>query len=182
MSEINAFKRFYDEFRDAELNKEYYANRLSTTKKKLKMLNIFLAIFAGTSAVLSFSFWSTTLLGVPIGSLSLAALTGIAVVLSIMKPYLGIENEIERISSIQGVYSVLSSLHKDVIQKIMEEMAISDSAEICFDVMRKMRISVDPKEDRPADKKLVQNAQDTINKRYPQEYFWYPLSATEQKK
>ena len=40
--------------------------------------------------------------------------------------------------------------------------------------MRRMRISLDPKEDKPADKKLVDEMQAVVNRRYPKEFFRYP--------
>lgn len=167
-------KVYYNEFRDAELNKEYYAVRMAAIKRKLKYVNIFLAIFAGTSAVVSFSFWHYEIFGIPVGSLSLGALTGIAVILSIAMPYLGLETDIERVSSIQGVYSVLSSLHKDNVMSIITEKKITEKEKMWFDLMRRMRISLDPKEDKPSDKKLVDEMQAVVNRRYPKEFFWYP--------
>lgn len=176
MQQINnsAVKRFYDEFRDAEMNKEYYAERMHALRSKVKWMNIFLALFAGSSAILSFSFWSTTIWGIPVGSISIGALTGIAIVLSIAKPYFGFENDIERVSSVQGVYSILAALHKDTVQSIIENRSISNVDETSFGIMKKIRISVDPKEDKPSNKKLIDKIQYTVNTRYPRNFFWYP--------
>jgi hypothetical protein len=175
--EINnsTVKSYYDEFRDAELNKEYYGARLKYSRQKLQYLNIFLALFAGTSAVLSFSFWNYSIFGIPIGSLSLGALTGIAIILSIAKPYLGLESEIVRVSAVQGVYNVLSALHKDNVHAIMNQKRITLKEKEWFDLMRRMRISLAPNEDPSPNRALIDSMQGIVNRRYPPDtYFWYP--------
>jgi hypothetical protein len=176
MSQLNNkyVKKFYDEFRDCELNKEYYAARMATIRTKLKALNIFLALFAGSSAVLSFAFWQYTIIGFPVGALCIGTLAGIAIMLSIAKPYLGLESDLERVSSIQGVYSVLSALQKDVVNSIRTQENVTNKEEFASDIMRRMRISVDAKEDKPADTCLVEKLEVVVNKRYPNRYFWYP--------
>ena len=167
-------KKFYDEFRDAEMNKEYYAEKLSASKKRLKYLNIFLALFAGSSAVIGFSFWSSTVFGYPVGAVVLGVLVGLAICLSIAKPYLGLESDIERLSSIQGVYGILASLHKDNVDDIRTKHIVTAREELAFEIMRKARISLEPKEDKPADRKLVDLCQNIVNQRYPAGHFWYP--------
>lgn len=167
-------KRFYDEFRDAEMNKEYYAQKLARSKRRLKYLNIFLALFAGSSAVVGFSFWGSTILGYPVGALALGFLVGLAICLSIAKPYLGLESDIERLSSIQGVYGILASLHKDNVDDIRTKRIVTPREELAFEIMRKARISLEPKEDKPADRSLVDVCQDIVNQRYPVGHFWYP--------
>ncbi|MFF0948190.1 hypothetical protein ACFYE9_11110 [Rhizobium leguminosarum] len=176
MTTINhaLLKKFYDEHRDAELNKEYYAMRVSSVKKRLRWLNIFLAVFAGSSAVVGFTLWQQTVFGLPVGALAISALTGIAVIMSIIKPYLGLESDIERLSSIQGVYSALSSLHGDVVKTIVSHQALTDRERTSYDLMRQMRLSVDGKEDKPANAKLQAKAEEIVNRRFPESTRWYP--------
>ena len=67
MTPKQAFINIYDEFRDAELNKEYYARRIESVRHRLRAMDIFLALFAAGSAVAGFALWNYRVFGVDAG-------------------------------------------------------------------------------------------------------------------
>lgn len=177
MSDLRAkVTSVYDEFRDSELNKRYYGYRVFKTRKKLRNIDIYLALFAAGSAVAGFGLWRYEFLGFAIGQMLLGMFAGIAVVLAIAKPYLKIEDEIERLSAIQGSYDSLSHILKDIVERIKAEHAIDESDYKVFWTLRQIRATLGHKEDKPADRKIVQVAQDEVNELYPVGNFWWPQS------
>jgi hypothetical protein len=88
MATRQQFETVYDEFRTLVLNKEYYARRMAKSKLVLRSLDIFLALFAASSGVLSFGLWKVELAGYLIGPMLLSLATGVALVLGIARPYL----------------------------------------------------------------------------------------------
>ena len=122
----------YDEFRDAKLNQNYYAKRLASARFRLKILDVFLALFTVGSGVLGFSLWSVVLWGIPVGQLLLGALAGVAVVASIARPYLKLEDELERLSSIQGTYSSIAHILEDIVSNTKANRTLASDYDASF--------------------------------------------------
>lgn len=169
-----AFVRHYDEFRDCELSKEYYSYRSDLIRQRLKYIDIFLALFAGTSAVLSFSLWDVTFLGFQIGQLALGMLVGLAIIVGIAKPYLKLEDALEKAASIQGGYASLAHMHRDNVNRIVEKKDVDQDAETIFQTLRSFRGMLHPNEDTNIDPAVKKRFSDKVNQRYPKDKFYYP--------
>ena len=177
MSNRQQFENIYDEFRTLVLNKEYYAHRISRSGKLLKSLDIFLALFAGGSGVLGFALWKTEIFNLPVGPLLLSLATGVAVVLGIARPYLRLEDEHERLSSVQGAYGAIAFLMEDVVTRIKTNREVDENAETIYRALRQVRTSLVAREDTPADRTLIEKMQEIVNQRFPAAtYFYYPPS------
>ena len=168
------FINIYDEFRDAVFNKEYYAYRIKKTRRILKNIDIFLAIFAGGSGIAGYAFWETTVFGLQLGQMSFAFLAGFAVMLGIIKPYLKLEDEIERLSSIHSSYSALEHSLDDLVAKVKTDKRVDRNTKTVYDVLRKVRGMLISKEDKSPNQKVTERMQAIVNRRYPKTYFWYP--------
>ncbi len=175
MATRQQFDNIYDEFRTLTLNKEYYARRLGRARRILRALDIFLALFAAGSAVLSFAFWNAQIFGLPLGPSLLSFATGAALVLGIARPYLKLEDELERLSSIQGAYSAVTFVMEDVVTRVKTQQNVDSIAEGIYTALRQVRGSLGAKEDAPTDRKLIAEMQAVVNQRYPfDQYFYYP--------
>ncbi|WP_417689000.1 hypothetical protein [Roseibium sp.] len=164
----------YDEFRTTELSKEYYSQRISRTRKKLRNIDIYLALFAAGSGVAGFGLWNYSIFGVQIGQIAFGFLAGIALMLGLAKPYLRLEDDLERLSSIQGTYASIAHILKDIVNNIKSSKALEDSDKKVYSALRQIRGGLEAKEDKPPDSKLVDKTQDIVNNRYPPEEFWWP--------
>ncbi len=164
----------YDEFRTSELNKEYYSQRISKTRRRIRSIDIFLALFAAGSGVAGFGLWNYSFLGVQVGQIVFGFLAGMALMLGVAKPYLKLEDDLERLSSIQGTYASIAHILKDVVNNIKSTKKIEQSDQKVFSALRQIRGGLEPKEDKPADSELVDQTQDVINARYPPSEFWWP--------
>ncbi|WP_426339939.1 hypothetical protein ACN9MZ_27315 [Pseudoduganella sp. S-14] len=183
MTNRQQFENVYDEFRTLVLNKEYYARRISKSRKILRALDIFLALFAGGSGVLSLALWKVDVMGYPVGPLLLSLTTGIALVLGIARPYLKLEDEHERLSSVQGAYGAIAYVMEDVVATIKTKQAVDETSEAIYRVLRQVRASLVAKEDTPGDRKLIDEMEKIVNQRYPAEsYFYYPSSNSPSRK
>lgn len=175
MSNLQQFCNVYDEFRTLVLNKEYYGRRIARSRRILRVLDIFLALFAGTSGVLSIALWKVEVAGYPVGALLLSLTTGVALVLGIARPYLKLEDEHERLASIQGAYGAIAFAMEDVVTRIKTTQSVDESSEVIYRVLRQVRASLIAKEDTPSDRKLIDEIEKLVNERYPvDEYFYYP--------
>tara|TARA_R110002167_G_scaffold48518_1_gene143004 strand:- start:3043 stop:3573 length:531 start_codon:yes stop_codon:yes gene_type:complete len=174
MSKRQELANIYDEFRDLELNKEYYSDKVTKSKKLLRALDIFLALFASSSAVLSFSFWSSDMFGVAIGPFLLSLATIVAIILGIIRPYLKLEDNHERLSSIQGAYAAIAYVMADVVRKLKTAEEVTDRERAVYEALRQVRASLQSQEDKKTDKDLITRIQGQVNKRYPETYFYYP--------
>lgn len=165
----------YDEFRTMVLNKEYYSVRVSRSRRILRVLDIFLAVFASGSGVLSFAFWKAEAFGLPVGPMLLSLATGVALVMGIARPYLKLEDELERLSGIQGAYGSIAYAMEDVVTKIKTNEAVDPTSEAIYQTLRNVRGYLIQREDTPSDKVLIEELQAIVNKRYPMDtYFYYP--------
>ena len=177
MSNRQQFENIYDEFRTLVLNKEYYARRIQRSGKILRALDIFLAVMAAGSGVASFALWKIDIMGFPLGPSLLSFATGIALLLGIARPYLKLEDEHERLSSIQGAYTALAYVMEDVVTKIKTKHEVDPSSETIFQALRQVRGSLNGKEDTPADRRLIDEMARIVNQRHPESYFYYPADS-----
>ena len=168
------FIRVYNEFRDCELSKEYYGAQTTRVRRRLRSIDVFLAVFAGSSGVLGFAVWDYTVFGVQVGQVALGVLIGVAVVLAIVKPYLKWDDQLERQSAMQGIYASLSHAHKDNVQRVKEVQDVDAISERIYEVLRALRGMHIQREDAPKDDGLTDALQEKVNKRYPKDFFYYP--------
>ena len=171
-----AFQRIYDEFRTVEMNKEYYSVKIAKTKRVTTFIDIFLAVFAGGSGVMSFALWNYQFLGVEIGQIALGTLVGIAIMIGIGKPYLKYDDKIERYAKMQGLYRSLAHSLKDIVDQIRVKHAVTQIENDKFDLLRNTRGHFAIEEDETTDRELVKKMQEIVNRRYPLSYFFYPKS------
>jgi hypothetical protein len=174
MSSRQKFINIYDEFRTLEMNKEYYAKKVESIKTKLRYMDIFLALFAGGSAILSFGFWSSTIAGFAVGPIFLAVATCMATAIGIARPYFKLEDEHERLSSIQSAYATLAYAMSDVVREVKTKQDVTDVEDNIYKTLRQVRGSFQTKEDPSPDRKLIEEIQVIVNQRHPVDSFYYP--------
>lgn len=164
----------YNEYRTLELNKRYYAKRMARKRVVLRRIDIFLALFAASSGVAGFGLWNTQFQGYQVGPMAFAILTGMAIVIGIARPYMKMEDELERLSAIQGTYDSLTHVLSDMVSDIKVKKNIDASDDKAFAVIRQLRGTLGAKEDKPADRRLIEAVQSEVNELYPVTEFWWP--------
>ncbi|HCH2102067.1 TPA: hypothetical protein ACX3E3_005358 [Vibrio parahaemolyticus] len=174
MSNRTEFETFYNEFRNLELNKDYYAERAEQAKKKLRRIDIALAITGLISVVSGYGFWQTKVGDFPLGPILLAIGLVIGAVLGAVRPYLKLEDEHARLSNMAGSYMAIAHVMQDVISDLKIEQNISESSRAIYRSLRQVKGSLSQNEDSPSDKELIKKLQDAVNRRHPPKSFYYP--------
>lgn len=155
-----------DEFLTVKFNQEYYAQRLSKTKRKNRLFDLYLALFAGGSGVTAFGIWDLQIGTLEAGKLIFGILASIGVIIGILKPYLKLDDEIERLSSVEGAYSILAHLLQDMVSEASANDHKSGINEENFSMARAVRGSLEAKEDKPVDEALAKHCQTLIRQRF----------------
>ncbi|MBO1898465.1 hypothetical protein HNW13_022230 [Shewanella sp. BF02_Schw] len=181
MANRTKFENIYDEFRTLELNKEYYGARAQSVKSKLLAMDIILALAGSVSALASIKWWTAEICGVVIGPYLLAFGALVAVILGLVRPYLKLEDEHARLSSMQGSYSAISHVMKDVVNDIKIKQDVSEVSQAVYSSLRQVRGSLSSKEDSPENRKLIIKKQQEVLQRYPTSFFYYPKEADQDK-
>lgn len=167
MTQVNIkASALYEEFLTVKLNQEYYARRLAAVKKKNRLLDIYLALFAGSSGIAAFGIWQIQIGTVEAGKVLFAALAGVGLVIGILKPYLKYDDEIERLASIEGTYPTLGHQLEDMITTLNADNGTSEDFEERFVMARSIRGSQEAKEDKPTDQELAKECQTLIRQRH----------------
>jgi hypothetical protein len=174
MSNRAEFETIYNEFRNLELNKEYYAERAEQAKIKLRRIDIALAITGLISVASGYGFWDKNIFGIPVGPTLLALGLVIGAVLGAVRPYLKLEDEHARLSSMAGSYMAIAHVMQDVVSGVKIEQNISESSRAIYQSLRQVKGSLSRTEDSPSDKELIKKLQEAVNRRYPTTSFYYP--------
>jgi len=157
---------FYKEYLDVKFNSEYYANRLSKAKFWNKAIDIFLALFAGSSGIAAFGIWGINFGTVEAGKILFSILAGIGLVLGITRPILKLDDEIERLSGIQNGYSTLGHQLEDLLRLVDVENTEASAAIGKFETLRSIRSALDAKGDAKPHAKLAERCQKIIQARH----------------
>lgn len=168
------FEQCYDELRTVEMNKLYYGHRASRMRKTLKYVDVFLAFFGAGSAVLSLSLWNVQINNVQVGAVVLGVFTSIAVCVVAARPFLKMEDTLERCSASFGIYSSLSFMHAGLVERIKREEDVSAEVLTAYENLRSMRGANSGREDEVVNKRLRKSATEEVYKRFPTKDFYYP--------
>lgn len=165
---------FYDEFRTCELNKEYYGRQLRRRRMIVQFVDIYVALFSGGMVlfILSYNGINITENNFLVEYIMWFAV--FATFISIAKPILRLESEVERLSSILGTYVELCHMHLDLVNDIKARKNITDMHNQKFEILRNIRGRLSSSEDQAPDRDFVLNLQSQVEKRYPENFFWWP--------
>lgn len=105
-------RRIYDDYRTAQMNRDYYACRLETLKTYNRYYEIAIAIGTST-AVAGWHVWQT-----PAGKTVWAFFGALVAVLTIVKPILQLAKDIERYSKLHTGYSDLFYDYRHIIDEV----------------------------------------------------------------
>jgi len=169
MSILSSFlSELYDQYRTAMLNRIYYGARLANFKRWNLAHEIAIAI--GTSSALAaWAIWQTDT-GVKVW----AIITGLAAILSILKPILQISKQIERYSKLfAGHGDVLFDLEALII-KVRNTKEITKEIENIFKQSLSRIKTLAPQDDPKPIRKLLNQCYAEVNKQVPADSLWIP--------
>lgn len=105
----------YDLLRTARLNELYYGTRLQAMERLNLSVEICIAVVSSTSAVGGLALWKTT-----VGNPLWQGLLGVAAILTIIKPFLGMPKKIKAYEELLAGYRLLAHELRDLRMDISQ--------------------------------------------------------------
>jgi len=163
----------YEVYRDALLNRKYYAQRMTFHKTVNQYYEIILAM--GTSSTIAaWAFWKTGL-----GELAWTLIGGLVAVLVILKPIFQLSKEIERFTKLYIGWKNLHYDLKELVTGIKSQETLTAEMLKQFSAAKERKRQVQEDEDPRPLKRLVRKYTDEVNEEIPLENLWRPKSSTE---
>jgi hypothetical protein len=162
-------QEFYDDFRTACMAKKYYSHKLLIAQRISLALEVALAIgasgsFASLKPLADYEFFQ----------IALPYFAAATAILAIVKPFLGLQESIERYSKLVGGYTELVQSATRLIREIKRERALTQT---CRDVVKNVQSSIDKLvelDDLKPKRKLLAKFQAEVIEEYELEFFYWP--------
>lgn len=164
-------RMIHDEYRTALLNKKYYAARLDRYKTINRYSEIAIALGATTG---------TSIAGLAIfkqgyGTAAWAVISGISMVLSVIKPIMNLPKEVERYSKLTGEYASMFGTLRIIEQDISASQSLTSEQIEVFNQVRKRTVDLLTLDDTNPNRRLLEKLQDEVNKEIPPSILWMPM-------
>jgi hypothetical protein len=160
--------QLYDDYRTARMNQKYYARQLRACTTLCERWEIFLAI-ATSGAVGSWALWQF-----PVGVYVWSIAGGVAVVLSVIKPFLRLTDHVQRYSQlwcgIGDYYSDLDALVKEVAVEKMITQEMDRALVVARTRVHKLDHIYDP----VPKKQLLEDCFEEVKAEIPSSSLWMP--------
>jgi hypothetical protein len=165
----NPIWNVYDNLRTIALNEKYYSERIVSKEKIALYLDISIALFT-SSAIAKFPIWETQ-----IGSVIWPIVGGIAVILSIIRPFLKLSDKIKKIDTVLTQYRLFKHEYEILRIEISEQKKYTESIKENFHILleKEKELLINDPENKKH-KKLINKCQAAVLKEYPADSFFIP--------
>jgi hypothetical protein len=159
----------YDRYRTVALNQKYYGARMEMMKTRNLALEFAILIGSSGGAVAGWAVWQSAL-----GAPAWAAITAVTAVLAILKPFLKLQDAVERYSKLWAAYGALRFDFQSLVESVPVRRGLSEPdlarAESTWAKVRELVASDDV---HPA-RKLILACQDEVDREIPVSRLWLP--------
>lgn len=166
----------YDDYRTLLLSRKYNGNRVRSYAKYNQAFEIAIAVGTSSSGVAGFALWKSEI-GQPIW----AVISGVAILLAVIKPILGYAARIEEYTSLHREYATLFARCRQIVRDIngsrLRIAATGDLPEPVTEAMERIRtkmVDLAPQEDKEPDVPLRLRLEAEVNQEIPAERLWIP--------
>ncbi|MBR0798602.1 hypothetical protein JQ615_24745 [Bradyrhizobium jicamae] len=159
----------YDSYRTALFNRKYYASRLSQYSNYNFWLEVTVAAGATGGGIASFAIWKSA----P-GQYAWLAISGLATVLGVMKPFLKFGEKIERYSKLFAGHGGAFWQLKSIVESIEVQQAVPPKIIEQYEVIKKKLEDLDAADDPQPDPTTLVRLQAEVNKEIPAQQLWMP--------
>jgi hypothetical protein len=170
---IGHLKNIYNQYRSALLNKKYYGCRLESTRRTNLVVEIMIAVGAsGSTGIAGLTIWQQGA-----GITAWALISGIAILLSTIKPFLGLAAQIERYGKLWGEFASMYEAFKIIEQDCRANDYLTTEQVDTFKRLRERIQNLAPLDDQRPDKKLIKRLTQEVNHELPVTMLWKPKIA-----
>jgi len=167
----------YDDYRTLLLNVKYNGERLRTATRKNRILEFIIAVGASGSGIAGFALWKTDS-----GQYAWGAISGAAILVSIIKPILNLGHDIEENSQLWAEYATLFARCRNVIRSIEGARSrIAQTGDLPENVQEEVRsirakmVELAPRGDQKPSRRRVEALQAEVNAEIPPATLWVPF-------
>jgi hypothetical protein len=162
----------HDEYRTALMNKKYYGARLERFKRINRLLEIAIALGATTgTGVAGLAIWKQGY-----GTPAWAVISGLAIILSAIKPILDYPKQIERYAKLAGEYAAHFETLRIMQQDINASRKLTTEQVETFNQVRKRSAELAVLDDAHPNASTLRRAFDEVKKEIPPEALWMPAA------
>jgi hypothetical protein len=164
----------YDDYRTILLNAKYNGVRLKGATRWNRCLEILIAVGASGSGIAGLTLWKSDY-----GQYAWAAISSLAILVSIIKPIWNLGRSIEEHSQLWADYATLSARYRNAIRQIegaRDQIAVSGTLpqklveEI--EAIRAKMVELAPRGDQHPSRRLVDDLQAQVNAEVPPATLW----------
>jgi hypothetical protein len=158
----------YDRYRTAQMNRKYYAQRLTTTSRYNTAYEGILALGASTS-IAAWTLWKTD-----VGQRVWAIFGGAVAILVVLKPLFGLPRRIVQFSRLYTGYTDLCIDLEQVVREIKKRKDLTRPMKNVVErALNRLKVLAREDEVNPS-KRLLRKCQDEVNREIPLSSLWYP--------
>jgi hypothetical protein len=166
-----AARSLYNDWRTAELNKKYYACRLTQYRHANLIMELLIAV--GTSgAIAAWQVWR-----VSVGQIAWSAIAAAVALLTITKPLLQLPKQIERYSRLYGGYSVIAYDYEQVAGALNRNYSLNQSEVSMLEALSDKARDLVPDDDPVPRVRLRRRCYEEVNREIPIETLWWPADS-----
>lgn len=164
-------RRIYDDYRNVQMSRDYYACRLVLFKRCNLVYETLLALgVSGTVA--GWYLWQT-----PAGKTSWALFAGLVAIMSILKPILQVPKAIERYSKLQTGYCDLFYDQRELVDDIQINGGVTEAMTDSLAKSKERYRALALKDDAKFSQRLLRKCQAEVNRRVPSFKDWCPKTS-----
>lgn len=168
-SKIAALTAIYTLYKESLINSRYYGCKLHRAQNLNMWFEIVLAVGATGSGVAGWSLWSEGS-----GKLAWALLAGIASLLAVVKPLIGVSNKIERYSKLFASYQQIYTRSRILVLRICVSRQVTADHRRSFDNMFRTALDLAALDEPRPSKKLIEQVTKEADKLIPPSSLWWP--------
>ena len=151
------------------LNKKYYGSRLDNLKRRNMLMESVIAVGATGSGVAGWAVWQTEQ-----GALVWAVISGVSILLAVIKPFLKLVDRIENYGKLFGEYAKAYVSLKFLVEDLQVRRVVSDEDIKIFVQIRNRAAELISLDDPNPDPRFVRTLQQEVNTEIPINQLWVP--------
>jgi hypothetical protein len=160
----------YNAYRTGLLNKKYYGEKLVNCQRYNLYMELAIALGAtGSGGVAGLAIWGTIT-----GKFAWLVISGVATVLSVIKPVMQLGKEIEKYTKLYSGHTTIYLELKSIVEDIERSKSVTTKIEDRYETIRTQAKELGGLDDPRQNEGLVRKLQGEVNLEIPQERLWVP--------
>lgn len=159
--------QIYDEHRDSLFNCMWFETKLTSLQRTVLTLEVLIVIGTSTTGIAGWAFWNQ-----PGFANAWAALAGIAVTTSLLKPIFKLDDRLTQLAKLYAKYARISNDYKHLVRDVASRQNIDDEILVRHKLLRSSTDEIEAVPQRS--ERLRERVREAINREWPIDKYWSP--------